>query len=47
MAYKSMYKNEIARAAGIPMVLVKYLGRYLVCTHETMCAYGLEYVRNT
>jgi len=39
-------EQDRVRAAGIAMVLVKYLGRYLVCTHETMCVYGLEYVRN-
>lgn len=32
--------------AGIPLVLVKYRERFLVCTLETMQAYQLVFVRN-
>ena len=39
-------EQDRVRGAGIAMVLVKHLGRYLVCTRETMCVYELEYVRN-
>lgn len=39
-------EQDRMHAAGIGLVLVKYLGRYVVCTREIMCAYELEYVRN-
>jgi len=39
-------EQDRVRGAGIAMVLVKHLGRYLVCTRETMRVYELEYVRN-
>lgn len=38
-------EQDRMHAEGIAIVLVRYLGRYMVCTHETMCAYALEYVR--
>lgn len=40
-------EQDRVRAAGIALVLVRYQGRYLVCTHETMRAYALEFIRNT
>ena len=38
-------EQDRTRAEGIAMVLVKYHGRFLVCTEETRIAYGLEEVR--
>lgn len=38
-------EQDRVRAEGIPLVLVKYHGRFLVCTQETRTAYGLEEVR--
>ena len=34
------------REKGIPMVQVKYNGKFLICTRETMELFGLEWVRN-
>ena len=43
--FLSGLEQDRVRAAGIRMVLVKYQGRYAVCTHDTMVGYALEYVR--
>ena len=34
------------REKGIPMVQVKYNGKFLICTRETMDLFGLEWVRD-
>ena len=34
------------REKGIPMVQVKYNGKFLICTRETMELFGLEWVRD-
>ena len=43
--FLSGLEQDRVRAAGIRLVLVKYLGHYVVCTRETMVAYALEYIR--
>ena len=44
--FLSGMEQDRLRAAGIALVMVKYHERYVVCTHETMSAYALEFIRN-
>lgn len=43
--FLSGQEQDKAHAAGIAIVMVRYQGRYLVCSEETMRAYELEFVR--
>ncbi len=44
--FLSGVEQDKAHAAGIPIVLVAYQDRFLVCSRETMEIYGLQYVRD-
>ena len=44
--FLSGMEQDRLRATGIALVMVKYHERYVVCTHETMSAYALEFIRN-
>ena len=44
--FLSGMEQERASAAGVPLVMVRYQGRFLVCTRETMAMYQLEFVRD-
>jgi len=39
-------EQDRVHAAGIPLVMVHYHGRFLVCTRDTMNAYALDYIRD-
>lgn len=39
-------EQDRLRQVGIPLVMVKYRERFLVCTLETMKAFQLTFVRN-
>lgn len=45
-AFLTGNEQDRLRQAGVPLVLVKYRERFLVCTLETMKAYQLVFVRN-
>ena len=44
-AFLTGMEQDRAHAAGIALVLVRYGGRFLVCSEETSKAYGLTMVR--
>ena len=44
--FLSGIEQDRLRATGIALVMVKYHERYVVCTHVTMSAYALEFIRN-
>ena len=43
--FLSGLEQDRLREKGIPMVQVKYNGKFLICTRETMNLFGLEWVR--
>ena len=45
-AFLSGQEQDRLRAQGIPLVQVKYNGKFLICTRETMELFGLEWVRD-
>ncbi len=44
--FLSGQEQDRLREKGIPMVQVKYNGKFLICTRATMKLYGLEWVRD-
>ena len=45
-AFLSGLEQDRLREKGIPMVQVKYNGKFLICTRATMELFGLEWVRD-
>ena len=39
-------EQDRMREKGIPLVQVKYNGKFLICTRDTMDLFGLEFVRD-
>ena len=44
--FLSGIEQDRLRGKGIPMVQVKYNGKFLICTRATMELFGLEWVRD-
>ena len=45
-SFLSGQEQDRLRERGIPLVQVKYNGKFLICTRETMELFNLEFVRN-
>ena len=43
--FLSGQEQDRMRELGIPLVQVKYNDKFLICTHETMEQFGLQWVR--
>ena len=44
--FLSGQEQDRLREQGIPLVQVKYNGKFLICTRDTMTLFGLEFVRD-
>ena len=45
-AFLSGQEQDRLRGQGVPLVMVKYNGEFLICTRYTMILFGLEWVRD-
>ena len=44
--FLSGLEQDRLRAQGIPLVMVKYNGEFLICTRDTMTLFNLEFTRD-